>query len=104
MDVEVYPLPMGNVNFLGNYQEIHIGKQYINMSHFPLRIFHKDSRGAWSLSGHSHLQDEGRRPDAMLQKALDCGWDHKRDVWSFEEIADVMSTKTIKILDHNRTH
>lgn len=101
-DVEVYPLKIGNVTFLGNHQEIMIGKQIIVNNHFPLRIWHKDNLGAWNLSGHSHLQDAGRRPDAPNQKGLDCGCDHQV-VWSFSEIEDVMSTKTIKILDHNRT-
>lgn len=103
-DVEIYPLKMGNVEFLGNHQEIYIGDQGIVMNHFPLRIWHKDSRGAWMISGHSHLQDKGRRPDAEYQKGVDAGWDHKRDVWNFSEMEDIMSTKSIQILDHNRTH
>lgn len=101
-DVEVYPLTYSNVTFLGNHQEIYIGKQLIVMNHFPLRIWHKDSRSSWNISGHSHLNDDGRRPEAANQKGLDVGWDYKRDVWSFEEIEDIMSTKTIKILDHPR--
>lgn len=101
--VEVYPLKYSNIEFLGNHQEIYIGKQIIINDHFPLRIWHKDSKGAWMLSGHSHLQDEGRKPEAEFQKGLDNGWDYKRDVWSFSEIEDVMSTKSIQILDHNRT-
>lgn len=103
LGLEVYPITMGNVTFIGNHQEIRIGKQIVVMNHFPLRIWHKDSRASWMLSGHSHLQDVGRRPEAESQKGLDCGWDYKKDVWSFEEISDIMSTKTIKILDHNRT-
>jgi calcineurin-like phosphoesterase family protein len=103
-DVEVYPLKYSNIEFLGNHQEIQIGKQQIVMNHFPLRIWHNDSRAAWMLSGHSHLQDKGRRPEAEYQKALDVGWDYKNDVWSFSEIEDVMSTKSIQILDHNRSH
>lgn len=102
-DCEVYPLKMGNVEFLGNHQEIQIGKQQITNNHFPLRIWHNDSRSSWMLSGHSHLQDVGRRPESEYQKALDVGWDYKNDVWSFSEIEDVMSTKSIQILDHNRT-
>lgn len=103
-DIEVYPLRMGNVTFLGNHQEIWIGKQQIIMNHFPLRIWHGDSRGSWMLSGHSHLQDKGRRPESADQKGLDLGWDYKNDVWTYSEIEDVMSTKSIRILDHNRTH
>lgn len=104
LDIEVYPIKMGNVEFIGNHQEIQIGKKQIVMNHFPLRIWHNDARSAWMLSGHSHLQDQGRRPEAEFQKALDVGWDYKNDVWSFSEIEDVMSTKSIQILDHNRVH
>jgi len=95
---------MGNVVFIGNHQEIWIGKQQIIMNHFPLRIWHGDARSSWMLSGHSHLQDKGRRPESADQKGLDLGWDYKNDVWTYSEIEDVMSTKSIRILDHNRTH
>lgn len=103
-DIEVYPIRMGNIEFLGNHQEIQIGKKQIVLNHFPLRIWHNDARTSWMLSGHSHGQDAGRRPEAENQKAMDVGWDIKNDVWSFSEIEDVMSTKTVQILDHNRTH
>lgn len=103
-NVEVYPLRMGNIEFIGNHAEILIGKKQIVMNHFPLRIWKSDNRGSWCLSGHSHLNDVGRRPDAELQKAMDVGWDYKKDVWSYNEIEDVMSTKTIHIYDHNRDH
>jgi calcineurin-like phosphoesterase family protein len=103
VDVEIYPLKYKNLTFIGNHQEIMIGTQIIVMNHFPLRIWHKDNRGAWQLSGHSHLQDKGRKPDAQYQKGLDVGWDYKNSVWSFSEIEDVMSTKSIQILDHQRT-
>jgi calcineurin-like phosphoesterase family protein len=102
--LDVFPIKMGNVEFLGNHQEILVGKQKIVMNHFPLRIWNNDARSAWMVSGHSHGQDAGRLPEAEYQKGLDCGWDIKKDVWSFDEIEDVMSTKTIKILDHNRVH
>ena len=101
--VEVYPTTYSNITFLGNHQEIQIGKQIIVNNHFPLRIWHKDSRGAWMVSGHSHLQDKGRSPDAPNQKGIDAGWDYKKSVWSYSELEDIMSTKSIQILDHNRT-
>jgi calcineurin-like phosphoesterase family protein len=102
IDVEIYPIKMGNVEFVGNHVEILIGKRHIVMNHFPLRIWNKYSKSSWMLSGHSHGLDVGRRPDSEYQKGLDCGWDIKKDVWSFSEIDDVMSTKTIEILDHRR--
>lgn len=107
IDQEIYPFNgklLPNIHFLGNHQEILIGKKQIIMNHFPLRIWHKDSRSSWMLSGHSHLMDIGRRPESPIQKGLDCGWDYKKSVWSFSEIEDVMSTKSVKILDHDRDH
>jgi hypothetical protein len=32
---------------------------------------------------------------------LDVSWDYKRDIWSFEEVEDVMSTKDILTVDHH---
>lgn len=100
-NVEIYPLKMGNVEFLGNHLEIEVGKQKIIMNHFPLRIWHKNGHGAWMLSGHSHLTDKGRAPNSQRAKAMDCGWDWKKDLWSFEELRDIMSTKDTEILDHH---
>lgn len=99
--VEVYPLRMNNVEFYGNHLEIEIGKKKVILNHFPLRVWHKNGHGSWMLSGHSHLTDKGRNPDAQNGKAMDCGWDYKNDVWSYEEIYDIMSTKDTEILDHH---
>jgi calcineurin-like phosphoesterase family protein len=103
-DLEVYPVRLNNVEFIGNHQEIQIGKKKIILNHFPLRIWNADAKSSWMLSGHSHGKDLGRRPEAEYQKGLDCGWDIKNDVWSFDEVEDVMSTKTIQIIDHNRSN
>lgn len=100
-DIEVYPLKMGNVEFCGNHLEIFVGKKRIIMNHFPLRIWHKNGHGSWMLSGHSHLTDKDRRPDAPTGKGVDVGWDWKNDVWTFEELSDIMSTKDTEILDHH---
>jgi hypothetical protein len=37
-----------------------------------------------------------------MGKYLDCSWDWKKDIWSFEEIRDIMSTKEIYVTDHVR--
>lgn len=100
-DVEVYPLQMGNVTFLGDYQEIRVGKQIIVMSHFPIHSWDKMSYGSIMISGHQHLSDKTRWPDYPLGKCFDCGWDWKKDLWSFEEMMDVISTKTFVKVDHH---
>lgn len=100
-DVEVYPLRMNNLTFLGNYQEIQIGKKGIVLQHFPLRTWNWNSNGSWHLHGHSHNTDHTRNPEHHMGKCLDCSWEYKKDVWSFAEIEEVMSTKEIEINDHH---
>lgn len=104
-EIEIYPYKMQrsltNVTFLGNYQEIQVGKQRISLSHFPFHVFNKSHKGAWALSGHSHNTDKTRNPDYPHGKYLDVGWDWKKDIWSYDEIEDVMSTKSISIKDHH---
>lgn len=100
-DIEVYPLKVGNLEFIGNQVEIHVGKQHIIVNHFPLRIWNHNSRASIMLSGHSHLSDVERNPEYPHGKCMDVGWDHKNGVWSFDEIMDIMSTKTVKIMDHH---
>ena len=100
-NVEIYPLTMDNVEFLGNHQEIYIGKQNIILNHFPLHSWHSNNRGSWMLHGHSHNNDKSRNPDYPYGKSIDCSWDWKNDVWAFAEIEDVMSTKDIVVTDHH---
>ena len=102
-DIEIYPLRMGNVVFLGNHHEIQIGKKRIVMNHFPLVTHNQASHGSWGLHGHSHNNDQTRNADHPIGKFLDVGWDWKRDIWSYEEISDIMSTKDIFVSDHHDT-
>lgn len=99
--VEIYPLRMGNVVFIGNYQEIYIGKQQIICCHYPISSHHNAGRGSWGLSGHTHGNYNETLPRHPISKRLDCSWDIKKDVWSFDEICDVMSTKDIYAPDHH---
>jgi hypothetical protein len=41
-----------------------------------------------------------RRPDYLLSKGMDVGIDYGR-IWSFEEISEIMSTKTVELIDHH---
>lgn len=102
IDLEVYPLKMGNITFMGNHLEIRIGKRNIVMNHFPIHSWNgMGGRKAWMISGHQHNADKTRNPDAPINRCIDVGWDWKKDVWSFEEIEDVMSTKTFISYDHH---
>lgn len=100
-NIEVYPTRVNNIVFLGNYQEIYIGKQMIVLGHYPIHSWNKMGNKAWNLSGHQHNNDHTRNPQYQLGKSLDCSWDFKRDIWSFDEISDVMSTKEILTTDHH---
>jgi len=101
-DVEVYPLKWKNVTFLGNHQEILVGKKVIVLNHFPISSHHHAGRGSWGLFGHTHGNYEQTLPQYPIGKRLDMSWDVKNDIWSFDEIYDVMSTKTVEVLDHAR--
>jgi calcineurin-like phosphoesterase family protein len=100
-EIEVYPMRFNNVVFLGNYQEIRVGKKLIVLQHFPIKTWHNNSRNSFHLHGHSHNTDKSRNPEHPMGKCLDCSWDWKKDIWSFEEIEDVMSTKEMQIFDHH---
>lgn len=100
-DIEVYPLRWKNVVFIGNHVEVFFGRRRVIMNHFPLRIWHKNHRAAWCLSGHSHLNDWGRSPDCPDSKSMDLGWDYKNDIWSFKEIEEIMNKKGIELFDHH---
>jgi len=101
---EVYPIRMNNVIFAGNHVEIRVGKQHISMNHFPQHSWnHMNPRAkSWCLSGHSHNSDRTRNPDSPTNRCLDCSWDWKKDVWSWTDIEDVMSTKTFVAVDHHK--
>ncbi len=103
-DIEVYPVKMNNVTFLGNHAEIKIGRQCIVMNHFPIHSWNgMGGRKSWMISGHQHNADKTRNPDSPINRVIDVGWDWKRDIWSFEEIRDVMSTKTFLSYDHHES-
>lgn len=104
-DTEVYPIRMNNVVFMGNHVEIRVGKQHVSMNHFPQHSWnHMGPRAkSWCLSGHSHNSDRTRNPDSPTNRCLDCSWDWKKDVWSWAEIEDVMSTKTFVAVDHHKS-
>lgn len=100
-NVEIYPLTMRNVTFLGNYQEILVGRQKIVLSHFPFHVWNNMERFSWNLHGHCHNNNKTRNPEYPNDKTIDLGWDYKKDVWSFSEIKDVMETKNLVIYDHH---
>jgi calcineurin-like phosphoesterase family protein len=100
-DIEVYPLKINNMTFLGNHHEMWVGKQHIVMNHYSLHSWNRMGKLSWQLHGHSHCSDATRNPSHPTGKVLDCGWDGKKDVWTYAEIEETMHTKTFHAVDHH---
>ncbi len=70
--------------------------QTMFMSHYAHRVWPKSHRGSWMLYGHSHgtLRDD---PHALsIDVGVDC---HNMFPISFEQIMEIMKTKTYKPVD-----
>lgn len=100
-DTEIYPWRYKNLVYLGDTAQITVDNQFINLSHFPYRIYDLMHKQGWALAGHSHLSDKERHPAFPYHKALDVGWDFKLAPWSFSEIKLIMDKKEIVKLDHH---
>jgi len=103
---EVYPLEFNNVVFCGEDLVIRVGKQEAHMSHFPKRIWDHVGRSSYALNGHSHGNDKERTPSHPNGKSLDVGVENsiKHDdklFFTFREVVEIMSTKSIEVLDHH---
>ena len=83
--------------------EVHVNKKRITLCHYAMKTFNKMNHGAWHLYGHSHAG----LPDDPNQLSLDVGVDSAYKIlgeyrpFTFTEIADWMSRKTFKALDHH---
>lgn len=78
--------------------EINVEKQKIVLCHFPMLTWNKSHRGAWMLHGHCH----GNLPDDPNALRIDVGVDcHKFRPISFDEIKELMKTKSFLPIDHH---
>ena len=112
------------------YREITYNGQKIIMSHYGFRVWNKSHEGSWMLHGHSHgtlspsvsgplitelldkkkytelrMLAEGTHPDVHSNgKTMDVGVDTHWDFrpYSFEELQEIMKTKTIATVDGHR--
>lgn len=68
-------------------------------SHYAHRVWNKSHFGTYHLYGHSH----GTLPDDPNSLSMDVGIDCNKNYepFSFEEIMDIMKTKTFKPIDHH---
>lgn len=84
--------------FIKDYYEFYVGKQFIVLSHYAMRVWNKSHHGAWMLWGHSHgsLSDD---PNALsFDVGVDC---HDYRPLSYDDVARVMTKKTWKPVDHH---
>ena len=78
--------------------EISINKQHIVLCHYAMKVWNKSHYGAWQLYGHSH----GSLPDDQHSLSIDVGVDcHNYKPISFEQVAEIMSKKQYKPIDHH---
>lgn len=70
------------------------------MSHYAHKVWNKSHYGTIHLYGHSH----GSLPDDPTSLSMDVGIDTAKDFspYSFEEIIDIMKTKTFIPKDHHK--
>lgn len=74
--------------------------QKIVLFHYPIESWSARHYGAWHLHGHCH----GSLPSPDWQARLDVGVDvppYNKPV-SYEEVKQMMSTKTFKAIDHHQ--
>ncbi len=78
--------------------EISINKQHIVLCHYAMKVWNKSHYGAWQLYGHSH----GSLPDDPHSLSIDVGVDcHNYTPISFDQVAEIMSKKQYKPIDHH---
>lgn len=81
-----------------DFNEIKLWDQRIVLCHYALRVWNRSHYGSWHLYGHSH----GTLPDDPNALSMDVGVDpNKYQPISFEEVAEHMSRKTFKAVDHH---
>jgi calcineurin-like phosphoesterase family protein len=84
---------------INDYLELKIGKQFIVLSHYAMRVWNRSHYGAWMLYGHSH----GSLPDDPAALSIDVGVDcHSYTPVSMTDIDGIMKKKTWKPADHHR--
>lgn len=74
------------------------GRQRIILSHYSMRVWHKNGRGSWHLFGHSHGSLTG------LGKSFDVGIDGPYSNFrpmSYEQVKEVMDGFEFVALDHH---
>ena len=86
-----------------DYSEIRVNSEHICMFHFPISSWHKQRFGSWHLHGHSHgnfAETKGKMLDVGIDSAYNILGEHR--LFTFEDIASIMSSKQIVVNDTHR--
>lgn len=104
-EYEIYPLDVNKgsktVIFLPSYVDITVDNQCISLSHYALRNFVNNGKGAWMICGHSHANDEGINPNNLERKVLDVGVENFGGPVSYSDIKKIMDKKNVEANDHH---
>jgi calcineurin-like phosphoesterase family protein len=100
-DVDVYPFRYKNIIYVGYHLECIIQGKYVVLNHFPIEVWEHMKNGSYMLCGHSHYSLPRTRKDSIDGLTLDCGWEGHNSIYNFNEIVNIMNTKTIRKADHH---
>jgi len=81
-----------------DFAEIKVGDQKIVLCHYAMLVWNQSHRGAWNLHGHSHGNLPVDKHALRIDVGVDC-WDY--EPVSYDEIADVMSEREFRPVDHH---
>lgn len=85
------------------YHEFYIGKQFIVLCHYGMRVWNKSHHGSWMLYGHSHDSMEhevwGRSMDVGVDSAYRILGEFRP--FSFDEIKAIMDEREDNPVDHH---
>jgi calcineurin-like phosphoesterase family protein len=98
---EVYPLRYKNIIFVGNYLELNIDGQMINVCHYPLQGWNHQRHGAWMIHGHEHGKLKSSLPENPKGKILDLGWDVFPYPVSFDALRQIMEGRELTTIGHH---
>ena len=92
----------GYVKEIVPYKEIRVNNQFICLFHYGQRVWNRGHKGSWQLYGHSHnsLPPHGKSVDVGVDSTHVTGKAEYRP-FSFYEIKDMMSLRTIEISDQH---
>lgn len=83
------------------YLELKEQGQKIILCHYPIAAWRNNHHGSWHLFGHCHgsYHPEGKTMDA----SIDAAWNNygKFRPLSFDEIKEIMDTKSIHVVDRH---